>query len=286
MAGGRVTKPDRKPVEINNVDVFDTIKNQWTSLPQLVTERCLASTCVIGHRIFSLGGLVDGAPVNSCDVFDTWTHETPYVPDMEHPRAFHASLVDGDRIFVFGGLGDKSLCQKSAEVLNTTTGIWDSIAPMSIERAAPTACTLGGNRIFLIGGSTDNSKTAQAQSTAEVYDILGNKWAMLPNMTTPRGGHTACVVEDKIYVIGGGSDPTTPLDSCEMFDTSTLTWSAIPSLSAKRMGIVSCTAGQRVFAVGGAESACLEAFDTRTNEWTLLPPHVIEEDRPFCVSGC
>lgn len=70
---------------------------------------------------------------------------------------------------------------------------------------------LKGN-IFVFGGqsfSTSPNKPQQSLeslNSAEVYSIQKDQWTEMPNFSTARQGHSACIFNDKfIFIFGGKS---------------------------------------------------------------------------------
>ena len=61
-----------------------------------------------------------------------------------------------------------------------------------------------------------------------------NGWTQKADMITPRGGASASVVGDKIFVVGGSGTNLIDLDANEMYDPSTNVWVPEQSMPTPR----------------------------------------------------
>merc|ERR1712070_924021 len=86
--------------------------------------------------------------------------------------------------------------------------------------------TTGGDYIKLDkeGRYVTTSRNTQLEGGELEVDIHEGTWSPAPPMSTPRLGHAAAVVKNKLYVIGG-YDGKEPLDTFECFDPETDQWS-------------------------------------------------------------
>lgn len=61
------------------------------------------------------------------------------------------------------------------------------------------AAVVVGNSIYAIGGRG----VSKAKDTVERYDPREKRWEIVQNLPTPRYGHSAVVINDKVCVVGG-----------------------------------------------------------------------------------
>ena len=98
-----------------------------------------------------------------------------------------------------------------------------------------------------------------------------NGWTHKANIPTPRAGACACVVDNKIYVIGGYSTSFGNFAVNEVYDPSTDTWQIKSPLPQPR-GWPSCSVVNGIIYVigGGYPTATkrVDAYDPVTNTWT------------------
>ncbi|XP_010434357.1 PREDICTED: F-box/kelch-repeat protein At4g19865-like [Camelina sativa] len=80
-----------------------------------------------------------------------------------------------------------------------------------------------GSEIYVIGGPVDRAPS----SAVRVLDCCSHTWRDAPSMIVARNYASACVYDEKIYVMGGcqGSEDES---WGEVFDTKTQTWELLP----------------------------------------------------------
>ncbi|MEC4814224.1 MAG: kelch repeat-containing protein [Scytonema sp. PMC 1069.18] len=95
----------------------------------------------------------------------------------------------------------------------------------------PAVVAFNGN-IYVFGGSTD--AFSGAVDNAAVFDPTTSSWSLLPDMPTARGGATAQVLDNKIYVVGGLGADGASLGTVEVYDPLTGQWSTESPLQTRR----------------------------------------------------
>ena len=100
-------------------------------------------------------------------------------------------------------------------------------------------------------------------------------WTTLADMPTARGGATAQVIDDEIYVVGGLAANGASLNTREIFDPLAGTWSSGPSLQTARDNAGGAVVDNLLYVFGGrtrrAEDTLtsLEIYNPSTDLWTL-----------------
>jgi N-acetylneuraminic acid mutarotase len=97
-------------------------------------------------------------------------------------------------------------------------------------------------------------------------------WNKLADLLTPRVGHTASVVDGKIYVIGGFGT----LTRVDMYDPETDSWTVKADMPTGRQWLSSSVVDGKIYAIGGATGAeylspsvaTVEMYDPATDIWT------------------
>ena len=105
---------------LNSVEVYDSIKNEWTLLDaKMKNRRCGCSTIVIGSRIMVFGGWDDITFVSAIETFDVTTQKWAgsHIPPPANQRAEFAAIATQNNIFLIGGcLGYGTKKGKSSSV--------------------------------------------------------------------------------------------------------------------------------------------------------------------------
>jgi N-acetylneuraminic acid mutarotase len=108
-------------------------------------------------------------------------------------------------------------------------------------------------------------------------------WTKIADMPTGRWELSTCVVDGKIYAIGGAGPVWQPLGTVEVYDPATDTWTTkSPRLTAGQGLSISVVDG-KIYAIGGAAGSSssyssletfstVEEYDPMTDTWTSKSP--------------
>lgn len=138
-------------------------------------------------------------------------------------------------------------------------------------RSYHSAVVLDG-KVYVIGGHDAESELL---ASVEVYDPSSDTWSAVTTSgtyTKREAGHCAAVVNNKIYVMGGGS----AINVVEAFDPATSSWSTPTTTGTftTGLGATADVIDGKIYVVGGtnypplAYLNRLEVFDPATNTWT------------------
>ena len=120
---------------------------------------------------------------------------------------------------------------RTVEELDTKTNTWTMLSPMSIARRGMAIAVID-DHIWTFGGSDDRRDL----NLIGVFDIWKNTWMRSDIvMTSPRHSAKAVIVDDKIFIIGGGTAGSfEAVDVVEVFDVRRKTWEKTPPMSVPR----------------------------------------------------
>jgi len=137
------------------------------------------------------------------------------------------------------------------------------------------------NLIIAIGGST--KPFSGCTSDVHVYNITAASWDSLPSLQIARGGASAQVYKEKIYVIGGMDNGGNSLSSVEVYDPPKRSWSFAAEMSTPRDNPGSAVLGGHLYVFGGRVRTkkakdieptlrTVESYDATTGAWEARAP--------------
>ena len=99
-------------------------------------------------------------------------------------------------------------------------------------------------------------------------------------MPTERWELSICVVDGRIYAIGGAGPLYPALGTVEVYDPATDTWTAKSEMPTARQGLSTSVVNGRIYAIGGGvyssgtydTSSAVEEYDPATDTWTTKSP--------------
>lgn len=287
---------------INVADIF--AEKTWTQRADMPTARYNFGTCVVGGKVFAIGGEIDvfgERSIATVEVYDpktdTWEREL----DMPTARSGVSALVVDGKIYTIGGAerkkfpvgpgwGYSTKLLPTVEVYDPVTDTWIQKADMPVPRSGST-CVVDG-KIYIIGGSAANKKQWRLD-TVDVYDPATDTWAKAKSMNHARGAPAISVVKGKIYAMGGlgwpqiRNHPGPFLSSVEMFDPKTHRWTEKTEMPAPKSGHSASVINGKIYVIGGGFRgngpfmylSTVEIYDPETDRWTQEP------DMPVGKSG-
>ncbi|HYO68753.1 MAG TPA: kelch repeat-containing protein [Archangium sp.] len=189
-----------------------------------------------------------------------------------------ASARSGHTATLLNGTGDVLVVSgTTAEVFNPYSNVSVPTGAPIYERTRHTATPLSSSKVLVTGGWI-GSAPLYWRRTAEVYDQTTGTWTATSNtMSTPRGNHTATLLDSGKVLVVGGYSTEGETNTAELFDPATNTWSpaaSAPTASDSHTatllysGKVLVTGG-KTYASGALQTA--QEYDPATNTWATLP---------------
>ena len=209
---------------------------------------------------------------------------------MNTPRSFASSVLVGNEIVVSGGdIGDT--ITDSIEILNLdeTPLQWiTSLAKLPAPLSAHRTVAYQG-KLIVIGGY-NHRREAISQIISEVFLTPLYSTRMLWFLPQPRAWHGAELVNDKIFIFGGGDTPITPQDDVFVYDLRANRCSEeMAALPYPVQGMATVRWGNKVLLLGGVNEREEElddviSYDTESGETTRLPR--MTQKRGGCCALC
>ena len=182
----------------------------WTPKSPMLTARAGLGVVAVNGKIYAIGGMNNNSYLNVNEeydpVTDKWTTKTP----MPTARSGFAIATYQNRIYVFGGtIGDSTTNSSGftgiTQVYTPGTDTWTTKTSMPTPRADLSASVVNG-KIYLIGGKkyVEHDPYYEESNINEVYDPGTDSWINKTSIPTATFGYASAVLDNKIYIIGGG----------------------------------------------------------------------------------
>ena len=200
---------------------------------------------------------------------NSWTSLTPL--PIAYEVSLGAAIVDG-KIYFFAGraFGGSVAAQYDPDRNN-----WTKIThpPMDNNWAKVVAYQ---NKIYVIGGS--------AKTPTQVYDPSTDTWENKAPIPETIYGHQPNVVDNKIYVISGGSPAFIGLvkasNTTYVYDPATDSWYKMAPIPEPVIAYASAVMDDKIFIIGGGPTTnvphnatnIVQIFDPKLNQWTSGTP--------------
>jgi N-acetylneuraminic acid mutarotase len=182
------------------------------------------------------------------------------------------SVVDGKIYAIGGGRSYSSQSLRTVEEYDPATDTWTRKADMPTARANPSTSAVNG-KIYAMGGGelSGGASATRAFSTVEEYDPATDTWTTKSEMPTARFGHSANVVDGRIYVIGGG--PSCPwcgaILTLEVYEPATDTWTRKADIPRPIISASTNVVDGKIYAFGGEGTGRrVDEYDPVTDTWT------------------
>ncbi len=151
---------------------------------------------------------------------------------------------------------------------------WTSCKDLTVSRSRLATVAYDG-KIYAIGGLEGTNDNDCKNSTAvEQYDPKKDSWTRKADMPTPKHGHSAVVIKNKILVVGGYTD-TGPTGIVEEYDTDTDKWKTKSKMPTPRGFFGLVTIDNYAYAIAGRvrqDKGPIERYDFENDLWTQLDP--------------
>jgi N-acetylneuraminic acid mutarotase len=228
--------------------MYDPSRGNYSYIKSNPAQRADFAIAAVGNSIYLMGGLIfPSTKTNINQEYDTqtdnWTPKTGYAQPIDY---ITANAVDG-KIYVIG-LGSTpvqvynpstdswetkspspNILQKFSScviedkiyivsndgnlyIYNTKTDSWSSGAKkpdaLSTSRIAATSGVNAPKRVYVMGGYEVIGLGLKAKNYNYAYDPATDSWSTTAPLLTAVGEFAVAVVKDKIYVLGGWTNPT------------------------------------------------------------------------------
>ena len=251
-------RAELREVRSTQDEILRMVRNVMSSLERLernATQRSEGSHASSGQELQAEIVVAGGFYCKSVEVFNMTTKTWRSLSEMKECRCQSRSVLYQRRMIVTGGWDEKFQCLDSVEELNLVqqNGHWvKSKFKLPVPSFSHT-CVVYQNRLIVIGGC------ARRRVCDTIYEIqLTPPYTskLLTRMSKPVCYHSAEIVNDKIFIIGGS---TTVLfkdvtNTVLMFDPTTNTCTEIKPLPIRLSRMATVTWKDNVVILGGKDN--------------------------------
>jgi len=186
-------------------------QSPWTPIKDMPTAKEGHSACFLDDKLYVMGG-VDYYDPNEGDfvfrelhvydpILDDWTEKA----EMPNRRYNFSSCAYDGKILAIGGSTDIYWTPVSAiDAYDPASDTWNHITDIPKPGVWQVAVLLE-DKIYVIGGSATEPEFPYTDSSVQIYNLLTDTWSMGADILTPRAGHSAVVLNGKIYALGGAA---------------------------------------------------------------------------------
>ena len=251
-------------LSLSTLEMYNPKTDTWERKTDMPTPRTGAAASVVDGKIYAIGGTTlnrfeldvllpnnevrrirrwKPEELSTVEMYDpdtdTWTQKA----DMPTPRQTNTCAVDG-KIYAIGGTSSeiKSFRLDTVEVYDPATDRWTKAKNMNHARAGAAVSVVDG-KIYVMGGTglpMIINHPGPFLSSIEVYEPKRNNWTEVGDMPTAKAGHTASVINGKIYVMGGyfrsQGQGTTDFKTIEIYHPRFGRWTQKPDMPVARVG--------------------------------------------------
>ena len=260
-------------IVIATVEMYDPKTDTWERKADMPTARAGLTAAVVDGKIYAIGGAkrhkfrigygwgYKAKGLRVVEMYDpatdTWTRKA----DMPVLREGSPCVLDG-KIYIIGGSADnrKQWRLDIVDVYDPATDTWTKAKSMNHARANAAIGIVDG-KIYAIGGTgwpQIPNHPGPFLASVEVFDPKKNRWTVVTDMPTPKAGHTASVINGKIYLVGGGfrgDGLYKPLSTIQVYHPATDRWTQEPDMLIGRYGHEAEVIDGQIYIFGGKNYA-------------------------------
>ncbi|WP_230843610.1 Kelch repeat-containing protein [Gloeobacter morelensis] len=277
-------------------DVYDPATNTWKRIADMPTSITHGGTAIVGTNIYVAGGYI-GYPDTS-QVFGTkevWKYDTvadkwTAMPPLPQARGSGALVALGRELHFFSGTDVNRIDKNDHWILKLDGGnSWTTSTPAPIPRSHMGYVALGG-KIYTIGGQKSFDTNLDAQDAVHVWQPeKPNSWtqlASLPERTSHISSSTF-VMDNRIIVIGGQLNNSTPYNTVWAYDPLDDTWETLnPFPVTRHSGVAGSHKGVIYYATGQMQTTVYKGVPaTAQTSAFLYDPSVLDDRQEHPSAG-
>ena len=201
---------------------------KWEEVASMLENRCAMGAAKYGDGFVVAGGMKqDKKLYASAEFYNIQTNQWNAISPLQQLRKNVVLVTCNNHVYALGGVTDGRVLSTTVERLNDLQSeSWELVQPMQTQRTGQAAVNCNGF-IYAIGGLSKFNDPSTSLKTVEKYDAFTNAWVFVKSMKNPRSYHSACVLNGKIFVIGGFKGNIKFVREIECYDPSIDEWSVV-----------------------------------------------------------
>ncbi|KAK1806024.1 hypothetical protein P4O66_013066 [Electrophorus voltai] len=203
---------------------YDPHLNQWLRIQPMQESRIQFQLNVLYGRLYATGGRNRSGSLSSVECYCPKMNEWTYVDPLKRRIWGHAGATCGDKLYISGGYGVSVEDKKTVHCYDPTMDQWDFKCPMAEPRVLHAMVSVGG-RMYALGGRMDHVDRCFDVLAVEYYVPETDQWTTVSPLRAGQSEAGCCVLDRKIYVIGGYSWHLNNVTSIvQVYNTETDEW--------------------------------------------------------------
>jgi len=225
-------------------EVYDPSTNTWESKTLMPTARGFLSSAVVNDTIYTIGGGYP-TPTNKNEAYNPATNSWTIKANMNVARINGRAGVVNGIIYVIAGYPN----ERSCEAYNPQTNTWTSRSNFPESIGGVVSVAVFNELVYVFGGGYYNGL-----KTVYAYNPQTDTWTKKSDMLTPRTVSQACLVNGKIYVIGGATSEYNPTDAVEEYDPVNDTWTTKSPMPVASAFLSCAVVNNKIYVFEGVEN--------------------------------
>lgn len=206
----------------HRVDCFDIDEEKWLAVQPMNHARFCAAACTHRGEIYVVGGS-NGNLKSSAEVFSPSLNKWRSITALKSARTGH-SLVDfKGHVYCIGGHDGNDYLSSVERYVSAEEG-WVEVADLQTPRRWLAAVSTD-HFIYAFGGRADQE--LRSLRSVERYDPDTNSWSYCSEMLNGRDSFNACVLDERIYVVGGNGRSDEVGQVVEVYDPDRNSWGVV-----------------------------------------------------------
>lgn len=247
----------------------------WISLADMPLETRGGAAAEYDGTLYYFGGTAsDMKSVYAYNIqTNSWSTRTS-MPKGIHNLKAHTI---GDKIYIISGYGTGGFVNDTLEY-DPVNDSWATKTPRPTYRYIFSSAEVNG-LVYVIGGqgTVDDGPWRSGvawnyKNYVEIYNPVTDSWSNGQPAPSVLANNAACVLDDKIYVLGGdaGSGDTS---SVQVYEPAINSWSTSPSMLGAKEALSCTVIDQELFVFGGRNSGgvldVVESYNLVSGSWSL-----------------